>query len=536
MREVQAIENKKTHSKLKIILSAIISVFIVCIITILSIYNFRNYKLYKYIVSNDSEQVDIYYNFNYMLIWNKTINYIKENKNVVRFIGCDYFVSITSYNFSYYYNFIIKAYDELSNNDKFSNVISCIVDLSKFQDTYAIKNIVTSLSTDMSRNSFVDIYKYDNDEIVLYKKCVHVNEGKVSFEIVDECRKYIIVNVPLQDIDIENDSLEIKNNTSLSLLVKTIPENATIDKFKFRSDSDNLVITSDGTINAKEAGSYKVEISDYEEKVKKEIILVVIPVALEIKVDKSSISLQVDSTTKINASVLPENAINKDIIFESTDINIATVDDNGNVKGIKEGKCEIKIKTKEAPIVEAVIPVEVTKKITIINGNNAELTYINGVLIANKKYSLPSDYNPGVDATALSAYYVMKNAAKQNGFSLDIMSGFRSYETQRGLYNRYVATYGKAEADTFSAEPGKSEHQTGLAFDLGWVDDNYAYTDEGKWLANNCYKYGFIIRYPKGKEEITGYKYEPWHVRYLGNPLATDVYNSGLCLEEYLGI
>ena len=141
-----------------------------------------------------------------------------------------------------------------------------------------------------------------------------------------------------------------------------------------------------------------------------------------------------------------------------------------------------------------------------------------------------------MDQTALNAYYEMKSEANKLGFSLEIMSGFRSYTTQEGLYNRYVNTYGQAEADTFSAKPGHSEHQTGLAFDLGWVDDAYADTDEGKWLAQNCYKYGFIIRYQKGKEDITGYKYEPWHVRYLGNPLATDVYNSGLCLEEYLGI
>lgn len=258
--------------------------------------------------------------------------------------------------------------------------------------------------------------------------------------------------------------------------------------------------------------------------------------ALEIKVDKNSIELGIGKDTKLNANVYPEDAINKEIIFESTDTNVATIDMNGNIHGNNIGECNILIKTKEEPIVEKSIAIKVTENKVINSNNTVGLTYINGVLIANKKYSLPANYNPGIDATALNAYYEMKNAAVQNGFSLEIMSGFRSYETQRNLYNRYVNTYGKAEADTFSAEPGKSEHQTGLAFDLGWVDDGYAYTAEGKWLADNCYKYGFIIRYPKGKESITGYKYEPWHVRYLGNPLATDVYNSGLCLEEYLGI
>ena len=91
-------------------------------------------------------------------------------------------------------------------------------------------------------------------------------------------------------------------------------------------------------------------------------------------------------------------------------------------------------------------------------------------------------------------------------------------------------------ADTYSARAGHSEHQTGLAFDVGKIDDNYGNTKEGVWLKNNAHIYGFIIRYPKGKEHITGYKYEPWHIRYLGVDIATKVYNKGVTLEEYLGI
>ena len=95
---------------------------------------------------------------------------------------------------------------------------------------------------------------------------------------------------------------------------------------------------------------------------------------------------------------------------------------------------------------------------------------------------------------------------------------------------------GQALADTYSARPGHSEHQTGLAFDVGAIDDNFGSTAAGKWLANNAHLYGFIIRYPKGKENITGYKYEPWDIRFLGIDIATKVYESGLTLDEYLGI
>ena len=100
----------------------------------------------------------------------------------------------------------------------------------------------------------------------------------------------------------------------------------------------------------------------------------------------------------------------------------------------------------------------------------------------------------------------------------------------------YVKRSGKAEADRYSARPGHSEHQTGLAFDLNSIDMTFADTDECAWVNKHCAEYGFIIRYPKGSESITGYMYEPWHLRYLGTETAKKVYDSGLTLEEYLGI
>ena len=107
---------------------------------------------------------------------------------------------------------------------------------------------------------------------------------------------------------------------------------------------------------------------------------------------------------------------------------------------------------------------------------------------------------------------------------------------QERIYNNYVAIDGIVKADTYSARPGHSEHQTGLAIDVNSIDYTFLNTPECEWLAKNAHKFGFIIRYPKGKEAVTGYSYEPWHIRFLGVDTATAVYNSGLCLEEYLGI
>ncbi len=173
------------------------------------------------------------------------------------------------------------------------------------------------------------------------------------------------------------------------------------------------------------------------------------------------------------------------------------------------------------------------REITVVDG----ITYVNGVLIANKTYALPSTYAPGGLLPEFStAFAKMQAAAKADGKSLSICSGYRSYSYQSQLYNGYVARDGKAKADTYSARPGHSEHQTGLAADINYAGDWFNSTPEAKWLAANCYKYGFIIRYPYGKDSITGYKYEGWHVRYLGEELAKLVYDSGLTLEEYFAI
>ena len=130
----------------------------------------------------------------------------------------------------------------------------------------------------------------------------------------------------------------------------------------------------------------------------------------------------------------------------------------------------------------------------------------------------------------------MVSDAKKEGLSITYTSGFRSYAYQDALYKDYVSQYGQAAADRFSARAGHSEHQTGLAIDVNTADDSFTGTPEAYWLEKHAHEYGFIVRYPAGKEAVTGFQYEPWHIRYLGVQTATAVYNSGLTLEEYLGI
>lgn len=164
-------------------------------------------------------------------------------------------------------------------------------------------------------------------------------------------------------------------------------------------------------------------------------------------------------------------------------------------------------------------------------------TYVNGILIVNKTYSLPKDYNPGeLNPDAKAAFEEMRAAAAAEGLTLKIISGFRSYSQQYSTYNNYSKRDGKELADRYSARAGHSEHQSGFAMDLNSLNQSFGDTAEGIWLAEHCAEYGFILRYGKDKEDSTGFMYEPWHIRYLGVDIATAVTESGLSLEEYLGI
>lgn len=201
------------------------------------------------------------------------------------------------------------------------------------------------------------------------------------------------------------------------------------------------------------------------------------------------------------------------------------------------------VREKETPTVE--VPSSSGSKVvgTTSKGYTIEqingLYYIDGVLIANKSYALPSSYNPGgLLESFQDAFSVMQSAAANDGISLSVISGYRSYSRQNTIYNNYVSRDGKEKADTYSARAGHSEHQTGLAADINSLSQSFKNTKEGKWLNEHCSEYGFIIRYPEGKESITGYIFEPWHVRYVGKELASALYNNGdwITLEEYFGI
>lgn len=163
-----------------------------------------------------------------------------------------------------------------------------------------------------------------------------------------------------------------------------------------------------------------------------------------------------------------------------------------------------------------------------------------GLMTPNvRRDSSDSDSEQQVRQEVGSAIESMFADSKKEGLDLMLASGYRSAALQKTYYDGYVARDGQAAADRYSARPGTSEHQTGLAFDVARSDRKcyleicFTETAEGKWLAANAYKYGLILRYQNGKEDITGYQYEPWHFRYVGAELAEQINKSGQTLEEF---
>ena len=158
------------------------------------------------------------------------------------------------------------------------------------------------------------------------------------------------------------------------------------------------------------------------------------------------------------------------------------------------------------------------------------------IIVVNKHYPLSKDYNPGENPIAKAELVKLIAAMQAAGFPIsDHYSGFRSYETQSSLYQDYVNKDGKEAADRYSARPGYSEHQTGLAFDvIGTNGDLVTEEKAAQWLLDHVADYGFVVRYLKGKEKETGYMPEEWHLRYVGKE-AKEIAASGLSLEEYFG-
>ncbi|MED4581960.1 M15 family metallopeptidase [Brevibacillus choshinensis] len=234
---------------------------------------------------------------------------------------------------------------------------------------------------------------------------------------------------------------------------------------------------------------------------------------------------------------------------EKSQTSAAPTDSSSGQTATPEQQEASAVQNKQPSLEETIQMVDGVPTVT----NPTEMT-----VVVNKQRALPADYIPSdlvepnvpfpfdekvekrmMRAEAAGALEKLFAQAKEQGIELYAVSGYRSYRTQKSLFDTYVKTQGADHAAAYSAVPGKSEHQTGLAMDVSGADaqtrleESFADTPEGQWLAANCAPFGFIIRYVKGKEDITGYAYEPWHLRYVGKEIAQEIMSKGITLEDY---
>lgn len=190
--------------------------------------------------------------------------------------------------------------------------------------------------------------------------------------------------------------------------------------------------------------------------------------------------------------------------------------------------------------------------LNIINCRNKYIDKIEKIeykyILVNKNNRLSEDIKPDnlveikkcssgifyLEKEAEEAYQELCSDSIKENLNLSVTSAYRSYDDQNKLYNQYLEQYGKSYADKYVAKAGYSEHQTGLSIDLKSLDSKiFKYSKEYLWIKDNSYKYGFIVRYQKGKEKITGYSSEEWHIRYVGKEAAKYIYDNNITFEEY---
>ena len=409
---------------------------------------------------------------------------------------------------------------------------------------------------------------------------ITVSSGELSDTITVNVKKDII-----ESLDVSLAALSLDGGEEQKVEAKLTPADAKDVKLSWKSaDTDVATVDKNGVVKGVNTGETTVTLTDSVTGLSKDISVTVNGLELpeSMKFDKDSVTVEVGDVYNSVLKFTPEDITYTGAIYYTSDSSVASVTNEGVITAKSAGNCTIEayyendyrlVATMEVTVIDSfpITSQETTApetpspetttpdtepepepetdppasstpapapeysgshKMEVIDG----ITYFDGVMIANKTYTLPASYNPGVQPEAMDAFYDMQAAAAADGISLWILSSFRSYEDQDVIYNRYVAQDGRDAADTYSSRPGHSDHQTGYTFDLNSLEQDFQYDPAGQWLDKNCYKYGFIIRYPKGKESSTGYMYEPWHVRYIGVDLATKVTQSGLSLEEYFGI
>lgn len=479
-------EKRKQKKKCKGLKATCFIMAVICLFAVIAFLEYPYYKEWKLnqeIIKNDNQKIELA-QVEKMNLWDTTIENIRENNKYIEINYNNYKVKLDSEKLGNNNEFAIQVNNQKSNYQQWENQDILEIDVSKMQSSHVLEQIELNTNELLKGLNKIDIYGIKaEDKKIEYIETKEIHEDNITLVLREEYEKYVLVYVPIQEINIDKEEIEMFKDELYQMQIKIEPTNATTKMIHIEDLEEGSIIQikENGVIQGIEVGTREFEIEAEQGKVKKKV------------------KVTVKEKTEETPAEIVEDQIGEKENNKTTNI-VQIQNDENQVNA------------------------------TILDN------YSKGILIVNKNHALPSNYDPGTNPEALQAFENMKTKAREEGISLKIVSGYRSYQTQQSIYQRNVRLYGEEGANTFSAKPGQSEHQTGLAFDINSTRWDFKDTIEGKWLAENCYDYGFIIRYPENKEEKTGYVYEPWHVRYVGNKVANDIKNTGLCLEEYVGI
>ena len=370
--------------------------------------------------------------------------------------------------------------------------------------------------TSIQKNAIKDVSEYLKK--LRYSKEELLSKLNYDNNIKEFAIKYLNIDFNINAVDCVNIYMKLFNMTQDELKIQL----KTYDKFKDEEIYNAIM---------KYNGEYGDGIASLEYKYKKDLYL------LGYSNDEIDKIIESFSLNEINKYLMNSKYKNLFDFKQSLYFNIK------NIKRYQSYFDKNKYTALDAVMyVEIGLDYDFYTNMKKANVKDGKLILINKYNYHDKNYNanlekLGSGYGNGsLNKEAAKNFRKMVDAAKKDGIKLWSVSAYRSYTTQKNIYNRYVKKDGVKKADTYSARPGHSEHSTGLAVDINTASSKTHFENkkEYKWLKENSYKYGFVERYMKGKEFITGYKYEPWHFRYFGEEVATKLYELNVTYEEYL--
>lgn len=396
-------EKRKQKKKCKGLKVTCFIMAVICLFAVIAFLGYPYYKEWKLnhqIIKNEKQKIELT-QLEKMNLWDPTIENMKEENKYIEISYDDYKIKLDSQKLQKNNNLPIQVNHQKSNYQEWENQDILEIDVSKVQPSDAIEQIELNVNKLLEGLNKVEIYGIKaEDRKVEYIETKEIYEDTLTLVLRQEYEKYVLVYVPIQEIKVEDEEIEIFKGELYQMQLKIEPSNATTKMIHIQDLEEGSIIQvkENGAIQAVELGTTEVEIEAEQGKVKKKV-----KVTVKEKVEQNPTEPEKDK------SEVKEDGTTSDTIQIQNDE-----------------------KQMEATILD---------------------NYSKGILIANKKYVLPSNYDPGMNPEALQAFENMKGKAREEGISLKIVSGYRSYQTQESIYQRNVKLYGEEVANTFSAKP-----------------------------------------------------------------------------------